>query len=707
MRSCMNFFLLLLLPCSGITQDTTITISSPIPDSHYMPLGNMNGWLFRQGHDTAWAKKDIDISGWKKMKPSELSEKFTDKNGRLEGWLRIRIKLDTAFRDTALGFRMNAWAASEVYVDGNLMNTFGNTGINGQPFEEFNPMHQLPVPFDIEKGIEHIIAVHFVDFLSPLPPHHLKSEGRLRYFILITVPEFKTVVFTLLNQEQFYRTMLLSVNAILCLLFWLLAFQNRAEKNLLLIGATTTALTLVAFCETYYGPGVSYFDLSRFAFVASIFRSVTLILIIVLLLWIFKRKITLLFKIALSMLFIGGIAQLYYDNYLTLIFQATVIMFLYSYCIITSWKTLKGAQWAVVTGVLLALSFGLLLATSSLVNPDLNYSLFFLYYSGLFLSFPLSLLVYVAMRFREIITEVQRNAKQVVKLSEEKKEQALNQQKILQEEVNRQTAEIRATLENLKSTQSQLIQSEKMASLGELTAGIAHEIQNPLNFVNNFSEVNKELLVEMKDEMDKGNLGDAKAIANDVIENQEKINHHGKRADAIVKGMLQHSRSSSGVKEPTDINALCDEYLRLSYHGLRAKDKSFNVTMKTDFDTSIGKINIVPQDIGRVVLNLINNAFYAIGEKAKQNISGYEPTVTVSTKKLNHRLEISVKDNGNGIPQKILDKIFQPFFTTKPTGQGTGLGLSLSYDIVKAHGGEINVNTKEGAGTEFIIKLPG
>ncbi len=265
---------------------------------------------------------------------------------------------------------------------------------------------------------------------------------------------------------------------------------------------------------------------------------------------------------------------------------------------------------------------------------------------------------------------------------------------------------IETALSELKEAQSQLIQSEKMASLGELTAGIAHEIQNPLNFVNNFSEVNKELLVEMKDEMDKGNLDEAKAIANDVIDNEEKINHHGRRADAIVKGMLQHSRSSSGVKEPTDINALADEYLRLAYHGLRAKDKSFNATMKTDFDETIGNINIIPQDIGRVILNLITNAFYAVTEKKKTSGDGYDPTVSVSTMKINDKVEIKVSDNGNGISQKVVDKIFQPFFTTKPTGQGTGLGLSLSYDIVKAHGGEIKVETKEGEESTFNIYLP-
>ena len=245
-----------------------------------------------------------------------------------------------------------------------------------------------------------------------------------------------------------------------------------------------------------------------------------------------------------------------------------------------------------------------------------------------------------------------------------------------------------------------------MASLGELTAGIAHEIQNPLNFVNNFSEVNKELIDEMQLEMDKGNMEDAKEISNDIKANEEKINQHGKRADAIVKGMLQQSQSSTGVKEPTDINKLADEYLRLAYHGLRAKDKSFNAILQTDYDDTISNINIIPQDIGRVLLNLYNNAFYAMNEKKKQQPEGYEPTISVSTKKVGDKVEIRVADSGNGIPQKIVDKIFQPFFTTKPTGQGTGLGLSLSYDIIKAHGGEIKVETKEGQGSTFTIQLP-
>jgi len=271
------------------------------------------------------------------------------------------------------------------------------------------------------------------------------------------------------------------------------------------------------------------------------------------------------------------------------------------------------------------------------------------------------------------------------------------------QETDKQRVKAEQALTELKSTQAQLVQSEKMASLGELTAGIAHEIQNPLNFVNNFSEVNNELIEEMSKG---GDINEITAIANNIRQNNEKIAFHGKRADAIVKGMLQHARSSSGQRQSTDINALADEYLRLAYQGFRAKDKSFNATLATEFDQDIGKVSIIPQDIGRVILNLINNAFYAVNEKQKQNLNGYEPTVTVSTAKQDGKVEIKVKDNGNGIPQKMLDKIFQPFFTTKPTGQGTGLGLSLAYDIIKAHAGEITVQTKQGEGSEFIVQLP-
>jgi two-component system, NtrC family, sensor kinase len=266
---------------------------------------------------------------------------------------------------------------------------------------------------------------------------------------------------------------------------------------------------------------------------------------------------------------------------------------------------------------------------------------------------------------------------------------------------------LQLSLAELKSAQAQLIQSEKMASLGELTAGVAHEIQNPLNFINNFSEVNAELIEEMDTEVSNGNITEAQILARNIRENNEKITFHGKRADSIVKNMLQHSRKNTGEKELTDINALADEFLRLSYHGLRAKDKLFNASMKTDFDSTIGNIPVVGQDISRVLMNLYNNAFYSVNEKKKLQNGQFEPLVEVSTKRVDDAVEIRVSDNGLGIPQQVLDKIYQPFFTTKPTGEGTGLGLSMSYEIIKnGHNGDLQVSSKEGEFAIFIIKLP-
>jgi signal transduction histidine kinase len=331
-----------------------------------------------------------------------------------------------------------------------------------------------------------------------------------------------------------------------------------------------------------------------------------------------------------------------------------------------------------------------------------------------------SIITYLAIRNRNMHKDLERHLVHVQELSEsnlrkeQEKQQILSSQKDkLEKEVEERTAslisqkkELQITLADLKAAQAQLIQSEKMASLGELTAGIAHEIQNPLNFVNNFAEVNTEMIAEGRDALRSGNIEDAEEILHMLADNNSKILQHGHRADAIVKGMLQHSRMSSGAKEMTDINALAEEYLRLAFHGMRAKDKSFTSDFNFTPDPDVGKVNVVAQEFGRVLLNLINNAFYAVHEKSKGGDANYKPCVELATHREGDTISVTVKDNGKGIPSNIKDKIFQPFFTTKPTGEGTGLGLSLSYDIVKAHGGEIRVNSTEGEGTEFMITLP-
>ncbi len=770
MKSFKSFLLLLFVGINFChAQDTVISLSPAMfARNQDILIATLDGWRFRDGHDSTWANKDIDLTGWKKFKPADLNPKNANKNGQAEGWFRLHFKLDSSFGNMRLGLRFYCWAAIDLYIDGKFIQSFGNTGADGSPFQEFNPNERLPVLVDMAAGKEHMVAFHFVDRLSPFPPHLLKSQ-RLgsQLFIMLTGPAYYDIFSEYLETYEMLLTAWISVSAILFLLFLLLAFLNPRDKNLWLISIFTTLCTLFIFSSFLnFGHNISSTQRTLYDFFGRLCRQLSYFTIPLILINIFNRKLIWDFKIFMFISLIVSLSGFILPNNFQVVWYGTgmlgavyylvskreiiktaswkkvmgivfiglraflgiTLLFLIislllpklseflwsgmliaicSYYIISSWKSIKGAQWAIVAGLILTVLWSM---TGSIAESIYKSSFFpfnRLYGTGTLLSFPISLLVYVAMRFKEFINEVRENAKQVLQLSEEKKEQAINRQKILQEEVNRQTAEIRATLDDLKSTQHLLIQSEKMASLGELTAGIAHEIQNPLNFVNNFSEVSSELVDEMNSEIDKGNTEDAKLIAQDLKQNLEKINHHGKRAGDIVKSMLQHSRSSSGVKQPTNINVLADEYLRLAYHGLRAKDKSFNATMKTEFDETIGNINIVPQDIGRVVLNLINNAFYALSAKASATADGgYEPTVSVSTKKVADKVLISVKDNGNGIPQKVLDKIFQPFFTTKPTGQGTGLGLSLSYDIVKAHGGELKVETKEGEGSEFFIILP-
>ncbi|HEY2582820.1 MAG TPA: ATP-binding protein [Mucilaginibacter sp.] len=344
------------------------------------------------------------------------------------------------------------------------------------------------------------------------------------------------------------------------------------------------------------------------------------------------------------------------------------------------------------------IAVGLLAGLTQLILPDF-------YHKSASFFFDLAIIGAFVWTFARWAT-MKKNQEELSKISQQNKEL----DRLVAErtaELTKQKNELQETLVLLQTTQQQLIQSEKLASLGELTAGIAHEIQNPLNFVNNFSEVSVELIDEMEQELTNGDKDEAIAIAGDLKQNLEKIIHHGKRADGIVKGMLQHSRASNGIKELTNINTLADEYLRLAYHGLRAKEKSFNADLITHFDEKIPVVNVVPQDIGRVLLNLFTNAFYAVQQKEKLEIEGYKPAVTITTYTKKGSLLISVKDNGIGIPDDIKDKIMQPFFTTKPTGEGTGLGLSLTYDmVVKGHGGNITVDTKEGEFTEFIISLP-
>ncbi len=700
--------------CQG--QEQTVVLSKSMFQSHErLFLAPLEGWIFKQGDDVSWAKEKIDLKGWKEFNPTELNADMADETGRVEGWFRIKVKLDESFEGMPLALSRDLWAATDIYINGELIHSFGDTG---SPYKAYNPISKYPIPVSLQVGKEYLVAVHFVDYETTFTQRELRLKPQnLQGFINLTGPVFNDRVAGGIKKGYVFGAIAMAVSFLLFFLFWLLVFLNPEQKVFKLI-ALLTSFTLMGGAASFsrYFYELSY-DQEKIRFlIENTLQPISTIFGLLILEWILTNKTSILLKVIFTLLVITNFfAHLFAISLPFGIVFMTMIGYLI-YLLYHYRASIKGAQLAIVASLVVPTITAFVWITIHKYSLDLFYEYDKLLTSLLTIGAPFFLLIFISVRFKELLNEVSSEAEKVLKVTEEKKELLSQQNVILEQKVAERTIELHKSLEDLKSTQSQLIQSEKMASLGELTAGIAHEIQNPLNFVNNFSEVSTELIDEMNEELDKGDIEEAKAIGSDLKENLTKINHHGKRAGDIVKGMLQHSRAGSGKKELTDINALADEYLRLAYHGLRAKDKSFNVTMKTDFDESIDKMNIVPQDIGRVILNLITNAFYAVSSvaSAKEDSANsfaeasdiaYEPMVLVSTKNDGNKILISVKDNGSGIPENVREKIFQPFFTTKPTGQGTGLGLSLSYDIVKAHGGELKVETKEGEGTEFIIQL--
>jgi two-component system, NtrC family, sensor kinase len=632
---------------------------------------------------------------------------------------RKKFNVPDSLKNRRFELFVDQFGASEIYLDGKLVYRFGS--LTEQSRDEI--ILQKAVQLVLDSQSSHLLAIYYS---SHIRESVISRFDLINYDIALSplVPQFDNTM-----EPSPHALVSLSIILVFCLFFcFVYGFYPYRLASLM------SALMLANFSLIFLAGVVDIFTSVNSFIITNDLWQIGFTLNpgwnLLFLYSLYYRKLPKRSWIPAGLMIVSVPFVLYYSP-----FPFHIIVPLLALYQIESWRILilgirnkRTGFWILFIGEAISI-FGSLISIFDLFN-------FFPWYLTTTqtvlaivtdLSFPLTLALQLAWEFGSANRDLRRQLAQVSDLSNKNLEQEKEKQQILasqnemlekqvaertfqvvsqKEEIEKQRDQVTTTLGELRATQNQLIQSEKMASLGELTAGIAHEIQNPLNFVNNFSEVNTELIDEMKKEIDAGNMNQIKSITADLQLNTEKITHHGKRADAIVKGMLQHSRKSTGLKEPTDINALAAEYLRLSYQGLRARDKTFNAGMETRFDESIGKINIVPQDLGRVLLNLYNNAFYAISERAKQESGRYEPTVTVSTKKLADYVVISVMDNGTGIPQKVLDKIFQPFFTTKPTGQGTGLGLSLSYDIVKAHGGELNVNTKEGLGTEFVIRIP-
>ncbi|MBL7852406.1 MAG: hypothetical protein JNN04_15990, partial [Cyclobacteriaceae bacterium] len=550
-------WLLLICPLWAFSQSDSsyvIRLAPSLFDSvrKELIISTLDGWRYHPGHDTTWTVAEPEGAGWVTLKPSEVSADMVDTDGKAEGWFRLNLDLDSAFASYPIGLRVNTWAALELYINGRLVAAFGPTLRRPSEYQPLPSTSFVPIPLPLEPGQINRVAIHFTDSLSPYQYHRLKSEfPGSNNLLRLTGPHHLDHFHQEIKVLTIYSTVWITVTLALALLSWIFVLLNPLEKTLPLIAGFTTCLALTVLFVTYSNntKSITFDQYLIFHHLSSLFTAGFFVLAPVTLVSVMRRDTTSWLRSGLAIMALMSMAGSFLPDTVGLT-PAVLLSLLCAYLILSSWRTLHGAQWAVVAGLVITL-FWIVLFSIGLITHDFSYfypnSL--LYITGIYISFPFSLFVYLALRFKEVLQEVRQHAEQVVGLMEEKKMEAERQQHMLEKEVARQTVELRTSLENLKATQSQLIQSEKMASLGELTAGIAHEIQNPLNFVNNFSEVSNELVDEMNANLATGNIQSATEIASDLKQNLEKINHHGKRADAIVKGMLQHSRKSSGQKE--------------------------------------------------------------------------------------------------------------------------------------------------------------
>ena len=704
--------LLLILTATTFAQSGHVFILNKLSNRDTL----LSGWTIQPGDNPQWAQPDFNDSNWPVTDPGQDIQDFTQFRNTGIVWIRLHVRVDEKIANQQFLARIMQFAASEIYLNGKLIFKYGTVSANPEKVIAYLPPAD-PTIIKLLPGNDNLIAVRLA-YQPNLPyisnvvtPSAFRfyinnyqgasagyrdfQHGLMWFIIIYTLSGGMLFIISVIHLVYFLFDRSQKVHLYYFLFCVLLSYQTLPNE---IWGAKRVDTELSIQVWMFFANGVA-------VVVGMLFLMVTIYTL-------FNYHRRTIFKILIltgavmigSMFFISANGYFMCANAFPLLCLAEGV-----YICIWAIKRKKRDAYYILPGILL---FTVFTIASSVVDQSGVFAQVF--YALALICFPIAMSFYLGVqnsfknkKLQAMLVEVQELSNKTIAQEQEKQQLLETQNELLEQQVGERTAELSRSLIDLKSTQTQLVQKEKMASLGELTAGIAHEIQNPLNFVNNFSEVNTELVIEMMQEIEKGDLEEIKAIAIDIEENSKKISMHGKRADSIVKGMLEHSRVGTGEKQPTDLNALADEFLRLSYHGLRSKDKSFNAELVTQFDPALPKANVVQQDIGRVLLNLFNNAFYAVNQKQKTAGDDYKPEVSVSTSVEKDRMIIKVRDNGNGIPAGIKDKIMQPFFTTKPTGGGTGLGLSLSYDIVvKGHGGSIDVETKIGEYTEFIVSLP-
>lgn len=682
-------------------------------------------WKFNPGDSSEWAKPEYNDRHWQKANLSLRDNKDLWKAQK--GWFRLKFNLSKKSSGTDYNLIIKQFGHSELYVDGQL----AATTYTSDAQDSTSQLRLMQIPFSVKDTHTHVIALRYSFRSSPLYYASTDQEA----FKIWLEPSHQSMFNQLINTawNAGVGGMLAGLFGILSLLHFLFFRANPNQRVHFILAFATFCFTLLFALSTLDGftGTLTQKSLLEMGEVLSIHLAFGLLLTAVY--TYLKRRHGWFFYLIIGLLAVSFGHQCFIGPLSNGQFFIPFLLVLIDYIRVSwlgkrsgspddklPWNSLRFLLFALLMLILLGIFMGIMESLIGLGdNAFILAFVVLLFLFAVLLSIPIGLSLSLVQDYTHTYRTLRLNLEEIQKLSaktlaqEQEKQQILaNQNETLERQVNERTAELNQSLETLKATQAQLIQKEKMASLGELTAGVAHEIQNPLNFVNNFSEVSVELLDELLEERAKApeqqDIELEKEIFSDLRQNLQKITHHGQRAGSIVRSMLAHSRTSSGQMEPTNLNALTDEYLRLAYHGQRAAQPSFNCQLITDLGTDIPTLHLAAQDMGRVLLNLFGNAFYALQQKQQTTAAPYEPTLWVSTAiKEGKTVEIRIRDNGPGIPEAILQKVFQPFFTTKPTGEGTGLGLSLSYDIVtKAHQGTLEVTSTEGEGTEFVITLP-
>ncbi|WP_229236226.1 sensor histidine kinase [Emticicia sp. TH156] len=691
-------------------------VFSPVDDIPEIGVSLANYWKWRAGDNKLWAKPDFNDSLWNKIAVLESMNDHPDLAKAKIAWLRRPMQVTKEFVNKPLTLIVSQMGASEIYLDGVLLHKLGV--VSADPSKEKTQAYATALPINMADTNIHVLAVRYSfsgnNFFYP------GTNSQIFGLKIFKTQDIGSFIERKSHRSVGFNYLFAGVFLVFALLHFLFFVSNPVKKVSLSLGLTMLFLTIGFFLRGFEQIQT---DVSKREILSLITLTATylgILLINVSLYQYLNQKYGIIFYVV-ALLVTGGLLCNIFAIELPFYVEVWVpfLLLFVDFIRVSVLAEKRGdsnakvpiyslvvVAFSAVAGVITLMIGGFSGAGSDSIVLTIGLFIIVIMFFSIPIGLSLSLVREYSRTHKSLIKkliEIEELSAENLAHEQEKQQILTAQNEMLEKQVAERTAELARSLDDLKKTQTQLIQSEKLASLGELTAGIAHEIQNPLNFVNNFSELSKELIDELQEERARPERDEAleEELLGDIAQNLEKINHHGKRASSIVRGMLEHSRSSTGKKEPTDINAMAEEYLRLAYHGIRAKDKSFNADFKTDLDANLPKVPVIAQDFGRVLLNLINNAFYAIKDMEGKG------QVIVQTRQTGNQIEIKVTDNGVGIPDAVKSKIFQPFFTTKPTGQGTGLGLSLAYDIItKGHGGTLNVETKEGEGTTFVIKLP-